>query len=633
MMAALVRSRALALSVAFAALAVAVGAPSAVSWFPLTCALVPLLVGPRLELDRLAQAGLAIGAMVFGVLVPRLAGGPPASERPDLLSERTLLLVLPMVAVAAARALVSRPVYGARVTVAATIVALTGAGRALVGPAYVVLFSLSLAFALFALRVEDQGRPALRELRAKHAFALGFVALVSLVTVIGLSRALPPLHDALIARLSARWDRMGRTGLSDNMRLGALEGMLQSDEVVLRIRGDAPPLLRSVVLVQYVARQWNSMAEIPPREVVETKTAPDDPAAYVEIEHASEPRRYFLPLGAGDVMVSSGIYQRDVLGAHFASSGFGAKRLWFKPGAPDALLPLDPTPQDLRLPVSIAPTLQATLASWGVDAQSPRERVAIIEERLRRDFTYSLEFETSSRVDPVVEFLTDRRTGHCEYFASAMALLARAARVPSRVAAGYRVSEVSPFGYSIVRERDAHSWAEVWLDGRWQTVDPTPAAGDVDPSRLKTPAGSALVDALRTAWEIVDDWLGRRTPFELSFMLVGLLAVLILYRTLRARRSAAKAVSGPVDEPLPAFTELIRVLQERGVPREPSLTIGGLTDRLRRTERVEPRAREQAIEAIRAYETLRYGSQGDEAVVASLLERATRAVEGATRAR
>jgi transglutaminase-like putative cysteine protease len=629
MIAAFVRSRAVSLAVACAAAAVAVGSPPSTAWFPVLCAILPLLLGPRLELDRLAQAGLAIGAMVLGVLVPRLAGGPPASARADLLSDRTLLLVMPMVAVAAARAMVSRPVYGARVTVAAAIVALTGAGRALIGWPYVVLFSLSLGFSLFALRVEDQARPAARELSPKHLIAIGFVALVSLSSMFGLSRALPPLHDALIARLSARWEQMGRTGLSENMQLGALEGMLQSDEVVLRVRGEAPPLLRSVVLVQYIARQWNAMSEIPPREVAETKTRPDDPAAFVEIEHAKEPRRYSLPLGASDVVVSTGVLQRDVLGLHYPPAGFGAKRVWFKLGEPDTAVPVGPGPQDLRFPESVAPTLHATLASWGVDDQPPRERVAIIEERLRGDFTYSLDFDADSRMEPMVEFLTVRRSGHCEYFASAMALLARAARVPSRVVAGYRVSEVSPFGYSIVRERDAHSWVEVWLDGRWQTVDATPAASETDPSRLKTPTTSALLDALRTAWEAVDDWLGERTPFELALMLVGLFAVLILYRTLRGRRVAAKPRSGPVDPPLPAFAELVRALEAKGIAREPSLTIGGFADRLRQTERIDPAARDQAILAMQEYETLRYGAKGDEGAVAGLLERAARAVGGA----
>lgn len=627
MIAALFRTRALGLAVACACAAVAIGTPPALSWFPIVCAVLPALLGPRLELDRLAQAGLAIGAMVLGVLVPRLAGGPPTA-RLDLLSDRTLLLVLPMVSVAAARALVVRPVYGARVTVAATVVALTGAGRAMTGPVYVVLFCLAIVFGLFALRVEDPARPAARELRAPHVGSLAFMAVVSVGSMIGLSRALPPLHDALIARLAARWEQMGRTGLSENMRLGALEGMLQSDEVVLRVRGEAPPLLRGVVLVQYLAQQWNGMPNMPPREVVETKTAPVDPAGYVELEHASDPRRYFVPLGATDVVTSTGVMQRDVMQSLYASAGFAAKRVWFKAGDDTGPMPLSPAAQELMFPQSIAPALQTTLASWGVSDQSPRERIAIIEERLRADFKYSLEFEADSRIDPVVEFLTIRRTGHCEYFASAMALLARAARVPSRVVAGYRASEVSPFGYTIVRERDAHSWVEVWIDDRWQTVDPTPAASFTAPERMKTPALSAFVDALRTAWNAADDWLGQRSPFELSLMLVGLFAVLILYRTLRARRGPARSTSGPIDEPLPAFSELVRALEERGIAREPSLTIGALADRLRRTERVAPAARDEVILAMQRYEALRYGRVGDEQEVAGLLRRAARAVGG-----
>jgi transglutaminase-like putative cysteine protease len=83
----------------------------------------------------------------------------------------------------------------------------------------------------------------------------------------------------------------------------------------------------------------------------------------------------------------------------------------------------------------------------------------------------------------VDDFLFYTRSGFCGHYASAFVTLMRAAGIPARVVTGYLGGEWNPIGkYFIVRQSDAHSWAEVWLDGRgWTRVDPTLA---VEPDRL-----------------------------------------------------------------------------------------------------------------------------------------------------
>ncbi len=628
----LFRSRALAFSVLAACVAVALGSPIAVAALAIACGVAAVIFASQLETDRVGQAALAIGAMVLGVLVPRLAGGAGPGESEGAISSRTLLLVMPMVTVAAARALVKNPVYGARVTLAAVLVALTGAGRGMLGATYVVLFVVAILFGLLALRAEDPARPGFRQLRVPHAIALGFIGVTSVITVLALARVLPPLHDALIARIIARW-QANRTGFSDTMALGSLDGMLQSNDVVMRIRGPGrpPPLVRGVVLVNYTAGFWSGSRNLPPREVVETAAAPSEPERYFEIEHASDPQRYFLPLGASDVFVSSRVFQRDRQQVYQSSTGFPAKRVWFIGDEPTSQVPIEPMEEDFEIPGTLSPTLQATLAGWNVFEQPEKERIRLIAEHLRSDYQYSLTFERDRRRDPVADFLTENKLGHCEYFASAMVLLARAARVPARVVAGYRVEEESPFGYYIVRERDAHSWAEVWIDGAWHAVDSTPPSGAADASRAETPLLSALADGLRTVWEAIDDWLGRRSPFELSLMLVGLFGALILYRTLRGEKAAAARSMTARDPPLPAFAELLRALEARGVARHPALTLGALAARVSSSEAVPGEARSEVASAIRVYERLRYGGEGDPTAIEARLRAAAQAV-GATAA-
>jgi hypothetical protein len=97
-------------------------------------------------------------------------------------------------------------------------------------------------------------------------------------------------------------------------------------------------------------------------------------------------------------------------------------------------------------------------------------------------FVYSLTPPLLS-YDSVDDFLFNTRSGFCGHYASAFVTLMRDAGVPARVVTGYLGGEWNPIGsYFVVRQSDAHSWAEVWLDGRgWTRVDPTAV---VEPDRL-----------------------------------------------------------------------------------------------------------------------------------------------------
>ena len=92
--------------------------------------------------------------------------------------------------------------------------------------------------------------------------------------------------------------------------------------------------------------------------------------------------------------------------------------------------------------------------------------------------------------NPVDEFLFSTRKGFCEHYASAFVFLLRAASVPARVVTGYQGGEMNG-DYLIVRQSDAHAWAEAWINGRWQRFDPTAA---IAPERVLSGMASALGD-------------------------------------------------------------------------------------------------------------------------------------------
>ncbi|MGH8630185.1 MAG: transglutaminase TgpA family protein, partial [Burkholderiales bacterium] len=97
--------------------------------------------------------------------------------------------------------------------------------------------------------------------------------------------------------------------------------------------------------------------------------------------------------------------------------------------------------------------------------------------------------------DTVDQFLFETRQGFCEHYAAAFVILMRAAGVPARVVTGYQGGAVNPIGnYLIVRQRDAHAWAEVWIGEKgWIRIDPTAA---VAPSRIMQGIEEALPGSL-----------------------------------------------------------------------------------------------------------------------------------------
>lgn len=136
-----------------------------------------------------------------------------------------------------------------------------------------------------------------------------------------------------------------------------------------------------------------------------------------------------------------------------------------------------------RLPPGSSPRTRALVASWLADDPSPRRLVARAMDYLRsQPFYYTLTPRTLGD-EPVDEFLFDTREGFCEHYASAFAVMMRAAGVPARVVTGYQGGERNRLSdYYIVRQSDAHAWTEVWLEHEgWTRVDPTTA---VSPGRV-----------------------------------------------------------------------------------------------------------------------------------------------------
>ena len=158
----------------------------------------------------------------------------------------------------------------------------------------------------------------------------------------------------------------------------------------------------------------------------------------------------------------------------------------------------------LQLP-KIDPRISLLAAQVAAGQPSDLEKSRAVEKYLREHYTYTLEQPPMPPVDPLAAFLFERRRGHCEYFASALAVMLRTLAIPSRVATGFDSGIYNPIsGRQLIRASDAHSWVEAWIASRgWITLDATPpavgASNDGLVSRL-----ALWTDAATVFWQ---DWV------------------------------------------------------------------------------------------------------------------------------
>lgn len=173
----------------------------------------------------------------------------------------------------------------------------------------------------------------------------------------------------------------------------------------------------------------------------------------------------------------------------------------------------------LQLP-ELSPRLGALARELAAGATTPYETARRVETYLNENLRYSLDLRRESNLDPLDEFLFQRKAGNCEYFAASMAILLRVAGIPARVVNGFQRGEWNEVGrYFAVRQRDAHSWVEAYLpDAGWVTFDPTPRATfEAQAFGASSWAGKHF-DALRMRWNryVIDYSIGDQALIAMS---------------------------------------------------------------------------------------------------------------------
>jgi transglutaminase-like putative cysteine protease len=298
----------------------------------------------------------------------------------------------------------------------------------------------------------------------------------------------------------------------------------------------------------------------------------------------------------------------------------------------------------LQLPENLDPRIDrlATQIILEANASNRYDAAKAIESYLQREFGYSLEMKASGP-DPLADFLFNVRSGHCEYFSTAMAVLLRTHGIAARVVNGFLPGEYNETaGAYTVRQSDAHSWVEVYFPETrsWVTFDPTPSAGRTEPVRTGITAQlQKYAEALELLWfqyvvgydkqeqrslatslhnqvfdytRTLSNVMATLQKVLTSNVITGALAVLALallvvvvvfgkrmLRWTRTRRVRSE-VEGRTYSRVQFYERLVSLLEQRGLERDKHLTPLEFADSLNSSE---------ALLITRAYNRVRYGSE------------------------
>ena len=321
---------------------------------------------------------------------------------------------------------------------------------------------------------------------------------------------------------------MGRTsmqpalmsGFTDDVELGQIGEIKKNSEVVMRVRTGKPvgyPRLRwrGIALSTFDGRRWYS----PGRDEV---SIPAGPSGWINLR--DQPRgqdrtatilHYTIllqPVATDTIFApATAVSLRGNLFGEGSNPDAGARRSYIVRDATGSLFnPFHNYSALLYegyslLPGTDVPRLRAATSDYPEDirdtylqlpqldpripelarqiterAETPFDKTLAVEDYLRTHYAYTLNLAGKPGGDPLAHFLFETRAGHCEYFASAMAIVLRSVGIPTREVNGFLPGEYNDLaGDYIVRASDAHSWVEVYFPGSgWITFDPTPPAAD-----------------------------------------------------------------------------------------------------------------------------------------------------------
>ena len=482
------------------------------------------------------------------------------------------------------------------------------------------------------------------------------------------------------------------TGFSDRVQLGRIGQIQQSDAVVMHIQIDGDRdgrhelAWRGVALANFDGKNWSNQREqyVLYREADGSFRIPllgqGVARAWTSRYHLIHYRVLMEPIGTNIFFLApwarrvEGAYRTLQIDSGGAVSDLDSQRSVSlyeadsdisTPAAAELRTAGNNLPQFapayLQLPnLGLDPRIPRLAAQIASSASNNYDQAIAVERYLQSHYAYTLQLPRSAVADPLANFLFERKQGHCEYFASSMAVMLRTLGIPSRVVNGFRSDEFNDVtGYYVVRGKNAHSWVEAYFPGYgWVTFDPTPGGAIESPQGwgrvmlyLDAAAsfwrewvvsydtshqyvlGQSLMSGTRGFWERgrmwarlryerLLDWARRsqrrvgHSPgrwFAISVALALVLMVLgnagRITRMVRARQLQAHPERSPNQAATMWYERMARYLARRGLQKPETQTA-------REFVRVieDEHLRRRVGEFTDAYESARFGNSSEDAV-------------------
>lgn len=320
---------------------------------------------------------------------------------------------------------------------------------------------------------------------------LAFAIFLGFLTQQGLQRLQKHIEQWTLAWLEQFWHN--RDPYQNHTAIGDIGELKLSNKIIMRVQSRYPLLLRQASYDTYSKGTWRSryvrFYYLNHTNKVGIWFLNNDQhlanrlhKIQIEADVVDGKTVLALPSGSYRLELPAGIEVQQNKYDHAVTLYNAPPLLNYKVDyAAEEMLALDLKAADDYLhdiPKQEQTTIQAITQQLGLfdSSLSQREKIERIAQFFADDFYYSLKQNHRNAYNPISEFLTKTKRGHCEYFASSTVLLLRAAGIPSRYAVGYAVQEYNLLEQAyVVRRRHAHAWALAYVDGQWLTVDTTPA--------------------------------------------------------------------------------------------------------------------------------------------------------------
>ena len=484
------------------------------------------------------------------------------------------------------------------------------------------------------------------------------------------------------------------TGFSDNVNLGAIGRIQQTDQVIMHVKTDQPIDFdlkwRGVALTSFDGKAWTNQANAVEEEDsysgrymlrrMEVRKLNMPPLTRDARDFRLLRYRIVLePVGTNVIFLApvpvelGGRFREIGIDDNGSITNVDRSRLTESYEAVSQIP--EPSLATLRsisgryppgltityttYPTNLDPRVGELAREVTAKAHTDYDRAAALEQYLRENYAYTLQLPDRTPADPIANFLFVRKRGHCEYFASAMAIMLRTIGIPSRLVNGFRNGEYNDLtGSYIVRARNAHTWVEAYIPAvGWTSFDPTPAgavpvAGTWDRVRLYLDAAqefwrewvinydfghqreltlSTVTKAQRTAFDL-RRWLRVRyrlllkraqrindevteSPHRWAFLLItvviliaGLWNLRWIIRTLRRRAIARRPSRAPQQAATIWYAKMLKRVARQGYTKAPAQTPEEFAKAI-----PEPLLRETVSRFTDRYERARFGESAPDA--------------------